>query len=90
MSFDQAEEMAGVAIDGLQGVEVALRQVATDLFQQAVGETEDRIHRGAQFVRHAGEERALGFAGLLGRALGGDEILFRPPPIADVVDEALE
>ena len=40
-----------------------------------VGETEDGIHRGAQFVAHIGEEDTLGAVGGFGSLLGRGKLI---------------
>ena len=44
-----------------------------------LGEAEDRVHRRAQLVAHAGEEVGLGPAGLLELGVERAELMRRPP-----------
>ena len=67
---DQAEQVLGVAIDRLQSVEFAFLQVRAELADEALGESHDRIHRRAQFVRHVGEKLAFHSTGAFGVATG--------------------
>ena len=47
-----------------------------------IGETEDRVHRRADFMAHPRQEFALGAVGLIGRLLGFAQLDFLSQPAA--------
>ncbi|MNC06261.1 hypothetical protein D3C75_537680 [compost metagenome] len=60
---DDPQQVVGGLLDSAQVVQLARCQLA---FLQQVGETEDAVERGADFVAHVGQEFRLDAAGLQG------------------------
>ena len=58
--------------------------------QCQVTEPNDGVHRRANFVAHAGQEITLGASGGLGGFFGGEEFLFQPLPLGDVLMDAVQ
>ena len=61
---DQGEQMLAAAVDGPQVL--ALPGVEVPVAQHQLGEPEDGVHGGADFVRHVRQEDALGAVGGFG------------------------
>ena len=66
--IDQVQQMFAAFDDGLQILPVPLRQAG--LSQHHFGETENRVHRSSDFMRHIGHKSALEPVRLLGCFLG--------------------
>src|SRR5687768_9660729 len=65
--IDQGKQMLPAAVDGSQVLTLPGGEALVSLHQ--LGEPEDGVHGGANFVRHVGQENALGAVGLLQRLL---------------------
>ena len=62
---DQVEQVLAAGMDGVE-IFAALFLALGEAAAQHVGEADDRVHRRADFVAHAGQEFALGAVGGFG------------------------
>jgi hypothetical protein len=69
-----------------QGGELAMLLGRQSAAGEQVGNADDAVHRGADFVAHVGQEGTLGTVGPLGRFLGEKQFL---GPLVDLVFEVL-
>ncbi|MCY1411594.1 hypothetical protein D9M71_269830 [compost metagenome] len=87
---DQAQQVLGRMVGQFQRRAVHPALVGT--FDRQLEHTDDRVHRGADFVADGGQERAFGAVGIIGLLLGLAQLHDQLAAIADIdpaADDAL-
>ncbi len=82
---DDGQERVGALADGLRVILLLRVELGAE---QQTGHADDRIHRGADFVAHVGQEFRLGLVGLLGGVLRGDQLFLDLLALGDVLGDA--
>ena len=100
LQFDGSALQLGGVEDVVEQVQQAARRLVHDLqllagptgqfaHQHQLGEAQDGVHRGADFMAHVGQEGAAGLCGLLGALFGLHERGLHLMPLGDVQQHAV-